>query len=77
MKQDLTKFLLHLILYNAKGPNYSWHTDGYDKLKPYGIAIHGCIDGYVCDQWVYAAKLTLTMYSQFLSPIVVAESFPK
>ena len=23
-----------------------WHLDGYDKLKPYGIAIHGCIDGF-------------------------------
>ena len=22
-----------------------WHLDGYDKLKPYGFAIHGCIDG--------------------------------
>ena len=28
------------------GPNYVWHnTDGYDKLKPYGICIHGSIDG--------------------------------
>uniref|UniRef100_A0A1X7VU93 Integrase core domain-containing protein n=1 Tax=Amphimedon queenslandica TaxID=400682 RepID=A0A1X7VU93_AMPQE len=23
-----------------------WHIDGYDKLSPYGIAIHGCIDGF-------------------------------
>ena len=28
------------------GPNYIWHMDGYDKLKPFGIAVHGCIDGY-------------------------------
>ena len=27
------------------GPNYVWHCDGYDKLKPYGFAIHGCMDG--------------------------------
>ena len=27
-------------------PNYVWHIDGHDKLKPYGISIHGCIDGY-------------------------------
>ena len=20
--------------------------DGYDKIKPFGIAIHGCIDGF-------------------------------
>ena len=32
--------------YVSKGPHYMWHIDGYDKLKPYGIAIHGCIDGY-------------------------------
>lgn len=28
---------VHLILFCI--------TDGYDKLKPYGISIHGCIDG--------------------------------
>ncbi|XP_059930116.1 uncharacterized protein LOC132473851 [Gadus macrocephalus] len=27
-------------------PNKVWHVDGYDKLKPFGIAISGCIDGY-------------------------------
>ncbi|EDO37933.1 predicted protein [Nematostella vectensis] len=32
--------------YNAKGANFFWHLDGYDKLKPYGFCIHGCIDGY-------------------------------
>ena len=32
--------------YFAKGPNSIWHVDGYDKLKPYGLCINGCIDGY-------------------------------
>lgn len=32
--------------YRSKGPNYIWHMDGYDKLKPYGFCIHGAIDGY-------------------------------
>lgn len=32
--------------YYAKGPNYIWHIDGYDKLKPFGFCIHGAIDGY-------------------------------
>ncbi len=32
--------------YIINGPNYMWHIDGYDKLKPYGFCIHGCIDGY-------------------------------
>ena len=32
--------------YRGKGPNYIWHIDGYDKLKPFGFCIHGAIDGY-------------------------------
>ena len=32
--------------YIAKGPNFLWHVEGNDKLKPFGVAIHGCIDGY-------------------------------
>ena len=32
--------------YYAQSPNYVWHVDGYDKLKPYGFCIHGAIDGY-------------------------------
>ena len=32
--------------YVSTGPNACWHTDGYDKLKPFGFPIHGCIDGY-------------------------------
>ncbi|KAL5007351.1 hypothetical protein ScPMuIL_016157 [Solemya velum] len=32
--------------YISKGLNYVWHVGGYAKLKPYGIAIHGCIDGF-------------------------------
>ena len=33
-------------IYIFKGPNYMWHIDGYDKLKPFGFAIHRCMDGY-------------------------------
>lgn len=32
--------------YYALGPNYVWHVDGYDKLKPFGFCIHAAIDGY-------------------------------
>ena len=28
------------------GPDHLWHIDGYDKLKPFGFSIHGCIDGF-------------------------------
>ncbi|XP_034068653.1 uncharacterized protein LOC117544015 isoform X1 [Gymnodraco acuticeps] len=30
----------------SEGANQVWHADGYDKLKPFGIAISGCIDGF-------------------------------
>lgn len=32
--------------YYAKGPNFLWHIDSYDKLKQYGLCINGCIDGF-------------------------------
>ena len=32
--------------YVTEGPNYVWHIDGHDKLKPFGFSIHGCIDGF-------------------------------
>lgn len=32
--------------YYASGPNFIWHIDGYAKLKPYGLCVHGSIDGY-------------------------------
>ena len=32
--------------YRTKGPNYLWHIDGYDKLKPFSFCVHGAIDGY-------------------------------
>ena len=37
---------LHRRNYFAKGPNYIWHFDSYDKLKPFGICINCCIDGF-------------------------------
>ena len=32
--------------YRTPGPNYVWHLDGYDKIKPFGFPVHGCIDGW-------------------------------
>lgn len=32
--------------YRVRGPNDTWHIDGYDKLKQFGFCIHGAIDGY-------------------------------
>ena len=33
-------------IYHNLGPNYAWHCDGHNKLKPFGFPIHGCIDGW-------------------------------
>jgi hypothetical protein len=33
-------------MYRNNGPNYLIHVDGNDKLKPFGICIHGAIDGF-------------------------------
>ena len=38
---------LHRRKYISQGPNYVWHIDGHDKLKPFGFSIHGCLmDGF-------------------------------
>ena len=36
-----SRHILQRRVYNARGPNYIWHIDGFDKIKPYGF-----IDGY-------------------------------
>ena len=43
-----SRYRLERRQYRSEGPNYImiWHTDGYDKLKPFGFCIQGCIDGY-------------------------------
>ena len=38
-------FFVYVLI--VQGPDFCWHIDGYDKLKPYGFAIHGCIDGLI------------------------------
>ena len=41
-----SKHKLKRRMYRAKGPNFIWHIDGYDELKPFGFSIHGGIDGF-------------------------------
>ena len=58
-----------------KGPNFAWHCDGYDKLKPYGLPIHGCIDGYIHDLLYFSLSLqTLLRYSRRVMWLRVAAS---
>jgi len=55
--------------YCAPGPNFIWHLDGNDKLVPYGIGIHGCIDGF-------SRKLIwLNAYISNKDPMIVANYF--
>ncbi|KAK2553908.1 hypothetical protein P5673_024604 [Acropora cervicornis] len=43
--------------YNNPGQNYAWHCDEYDKLKPYGFEIHGCIGGWSRKMmWLYVTR---------------------
>ena len=51
------------------GPNYCWHIDGYDKLKPYGFPIHACIDGFS------RKVLWLKVVRSNNNPVVVAKSY--
>jgi len=44
--RDRYRGILKRRMYLSKGPLFLCHLDGYDKLKRYGLAIHGCIDGY-------------------------------
>ena len=45
MEQNYDHLITLLEELVSVGPNYLWHIDGYDKIKPYGFAIHGAIDG--------------------------------
>ncbi len=45
-EEERSRRRLQRRVYISKGPNCQWHIDGYDKLRPFGFYIHGCIDGY-------------------------------
>ena len=55
--------------YVNPGPNFCWHTDGYDKLKPYGFPIHACIDGF--SRKILWLKVTRTNND----PVIVARTY--
>ena len=44
--QERKRHRLRRRRYFAPGPDFVWHLDGYDKLKPFGFSIHCCIDGF-------------------------------
>ena len=60
--QERSTHRLKRRVYRNPGPNFSWHCDGYDKLKPYGFPIHGCIDGWnrkwpcCCNPYIFSKR---------------------
>lgn len=60
-----------------------WHLDGYDKLKPYGFAVHCCVDGYVpvlCTSSVYIYRIVHVcaqiQFIMIVDAVVVQKSAP-
>ena len=56
-------------VYFSVGPNYLWHMDRYDKIKPYGFEIHDTIDGFS------RKILWLRVSSSKNNPKVIASSY--
>jgi hypothetical protein len=56
-------------LYHNPGPDFVWHIDSYDKLKPFGICINGCIDGF--SRYI----VWLEAYSTNSDPAIIASYF--
>lgn len=56
-------------VYHSCGQNYVWHVDGYDKLKPFGIAISRCIDGFA------RMIIWLEAYKTDNDPMIIAGYF--
>ena len=55
--QDRAANRLKRRTYQNIGPDFAWHCDGYDKLKPFGFPIHGCIDGWSRKiLWLYVTR---------------------
>ena len=55
--------------YHAKGANYIWHLDGYDKIKQFGFAISGCVDGFS------RKIICLNVYTTNNNPRIFADYF--
>ncbi|KAL1276985.1 hypothetical protein QQF64_023658, partial [Cirrhinus molitorella] len=67
--------------YFAQGPNFVWHIDSYDKMKPYGICINGCIDGFSRKfMWLNAASTNSdprVIGGYFVEPLEHLGGFPR
>lgn len=77
-KRDMQR---HRGEYIVPGPNFIWSIDVYDKLKPYGIEIYACIDGYSrYIVWIYIGISNATAVSclcQFLDCLDCTKKQPR
>ena len=75
------KHRLHRRQYRSNGPNQTWHMDGYDKIKPFGIAISGCIDGYsrqvIWLEAYYTNNDPHVILGYYINTITMKEGCPK
>ena len=58
-------------VYRCPGPNFTWHINGYDKLKPFGFCSHGCMDGFIRKIiWLLVGNnVPLIITSYYLKPV--------
>jgi len=67
--------------YFSRGPNDTWHVDGYDKLRPYGILINGYVIPFMLFQYasVYSTVVVLDctyiIHFSALSVTYLSQSF--
>ena len=55
---------LHRRKYISKGPNYTWHIDSHNKLKPFGFSVHDCIAGFSRNLiWLKVGSSPLSVFS--------------
>ena len=57
--------------YTTSGPIFLWHVDGWDNLSPFGIFIHGAVDGFS------RRTLWMEVNSTNKDPKVIAEGVPR
>ena len=69
--QARSKYRLIRRQYSVPAPNYLWHIDGFDKLKTFGLAISGHVDGF--SQQVIWLIISMTNYN----PKVISNYFLK
>ncbi|OWF36791.1 hypothetical protein KP79_PYT02858 [Mizuhopecten yessoensis] len=87
VSQETVRLLIHILdpigirqrrrgrlnrrIYDNPGPDFVWHIDSYDKLKPYGFCINGAIDGFS------RSIIWLEVYSSNSDPALIGCYFMK